>query len=231
MLVRLGSLVGHYQAQLDGFKSRALKVHIGNKSCHHLDATDVLTSPQGRSFRRFDSNRTELPTPSVEAAFIAMGVTSNDQIKLVRKRGSSVRMLSLRGVAVLELNDPTRFNTFSNELAEDMRSAVWFVRELSEIHSVVLQGAGAHFSAGGNPYAKEVVTMPPILCRSLIKLYSGFVKLRSLPFPVTSAVHGTLVGGGIAACLNSDCLLSEHDATFEHGDALNRIQTHLLPRS
>ena len=55
--------------------------------------------------------------------------------------------------AILQLNDPEHFNTFSTGLGEGMRCAVQQICALPSVASVVLYGAGPHFSVGGNPYA------------------------------------------------------------------------------
>ena len=123
------------------------------------------------------------------------------------------------GEVDLCLNDAEHFNTLSTGLGEDMARAVAFLRTMPGVTSVALHGDGAHFSAGGNPYAKQAVMTPAGLCRSLVELFDGFVGLRSLPYPVASGVHGTLVGGGIASCMNSDYIAAEYNATFEHGGA------------
>jgi enoyl-CoA hydratase/carnithine racemase len=39
-----------------------------------------------------------------------------------------------------------------------------------------------------------------------------------LAVPVVSAVHGTVLGGGLAIALHSDCVVSSKDATFQHGE-------------
>ena len=55
------------------------------------------------------------------------------------------------------------------------------------------------------------------------QLYMGFVKLRTLPVPLVCAVHGTVIGGGIAACLNCDYIVAEGSTTFEHGNLVRGV--------
>ena len=94
-----------------------------------------------------------------------------------------------------------------------------------DVASVVLQGAGTHFSVGGNPYAlrSSPVMNPAAVSLSLRKLYDGFLKLRTLPHPVVGAVHGALVGGGVAGCLHVDYLAADHASTFEHGNLVRGV--------
>ena len=56
-------------------------------------------------------------------------------------------------VAVVELNDPSRMNSFSAELAEDVAEAAASIGRDPLVKAVVLQGAGPHFSVRGNPCA------------------------------------------------------------------------------
>ena len=123
--------------------------------------------------------------------------------------------------AILQLDDPEHFNTFSTALGEDMRSAVQHICTLACIDGVVLQGKGPHFSVGGNPYAtRGSPIMTPL---SLHELYAGFLQLRALPQPVTAAVHGTLVGGGVAGGLHADYIAAERASAFEHGNLVRGV--------
>ena len=54
--------------------------------------------------------------------------------------------------------------------------------------------------------------------RRSIDLFAGFVALRTLPVPVISAVHGTVLGGGMAIALHTDCIVASEDATFQYGE-------------
>ena len=98
-----------------------------------------------------------------------------------------------------------------------MRRTVGRILTSCGVASMVLQGAGQHFSVGGNPYYGS--TGPSItpggLVNSLRELYDGFLQLRTLPHPITCAVHGTLVGGGVAGCLHADHIVADHEGTFE----------------
>ena len=120
--------------------------------------------------------------------------------------GTFVQLLVDACTVTLELSDAEHFNAFSAELGEDMRHAVQHICALSSVTSVVLQGAGSHFSVGGNPYtvSGSIVASASSAAFSLRELYDGFVKLRTLLRPVVGAVHGTLVGGGVAGCLHAD---------------------------
>ena len=93
-------------------------------------------------------------------------------------------------------------------------------KSLPFVRSLVLQGAGVHFSAGGNPFAVRAsyATSPAGFALSLRELYEGFLSLRSLQHPLAAAVHGTSVGGGVAAIMHTDFVAAEEAAALEHGN-------------
>ena len=71
--------------------------------------------------------------------------------------GTLVRVYFSEGdLIVVELADFEHFNTFSAALGDDMLRAVDYLQALSVGSPVMLQGAGPHFSVGGNPYAQGV---------------------------------------------------------------------------
>jgi len=126
--------------------------------------------------------------------------------------------------AIVQLSDPEHFNTFSSGLGEDTRLAMSRLQALPGVASVVLQGTGAHFSAGGNPWSLSFgMSTPAASTASLRELYAGFVQLRALPVPIICGVHGTVIGGGVAACMHADCLVAERSTRFEHGNLVRGV--------
>ena len=79
-----------------------------------------------------------------------------------------VRVYSGAGgaVAIVELHDPERSNTLSGELAEDLAAAAQSIKLQGGIRAIVLQGAGIHFSAGGNPYQMQREREVPLAARA-----------------------------------------------------------------
>jgi len=77
------------------------------------------------------------------------------------------------------------------------------------VRAVVIRGAGAHFSPGGNHYRNEGDAPLAAAAAALRRLFAGFAALQALAVPLVCAVHGTVIGGGIAACLNCDYIVAE----------------------
>ena len=92
------------------------------------------------------------------------------------------------------------------------------------MRAVVLRGAGTHFSPGGNPRAWHTRGAPlAAAAAALRRTFAGFAALQALAVPLVCAVHGTVIGGGIAACLNCDYIVAEGFATFEHGNLVRGV--------
>ena len=91
------------------------------------------------------------------------------------------------------------------------------------MRAVVLQGAGPHFSAGGNPHAHVKGAPLAATAAALRATFAGFAALRALGVPLVCAAHGTVIGGGNAACLSCDYVVADAAATFEHGNLVRGV--------
>ena len=83
-----------------------------------------------------------------KAAALAAGAPDLRRHERMGKAGTLVQLFVDSTTTTLQLNDPEHFNTFSTGLGEDMRRAVQHVRTLQALRSMILQGAGPHFSVG-----------------------------------------------------------------------------------
>ena len=167
-------------------------------------------------------SQAELPAVSEAGAMVTMGALDKRGRERHNDEGTFVRLHvdDNSSIATLELYDPHHFNSFSYALGDDFASAVACLAGLQSIRGAVLQGAGQHFSVGGNPYrSSEFASVPlPTLSRTVRELYVGFLRLRGLRAAVACAVHGTVVGGGLAACLNCDYTIAAATTSFQHGN-------------
>eukprot|EP00966_Prymnesium_polylepis_P332385 7387893-Prymnesium_polylepis.1 len=81
--------------------------------------------------------------------YLSQGVTNHDWLHT----GSYVRLSLCESVIVLELNDPTRFNSMTPMLANDICIALKYVHCYPYFYrTLVVQGAGSHFCVGANHY-------------------------------------------------------------------------------
>jgi enoyl-CoA hydratase/carnithine racemase len=171
-----------------------------------------------------------VPTPmmaheQLRHTLLPCAIVCETQTAKSRSAATLVQLIADGSTLTVQLNDPEYFNTFSNQLGDDMRCAVQHICLRPLTLAVVLQAAGPHFSVGGNPYSMRdsiAVTLAGFAV-SLREMYDGFLQMRSLLLPVVGAIHGTLVGGGVAGCLHADCLAADHASTFEHGNLVRGV--------
>ena len=120
----------------------------------------------------------QLPAASTDAALLTMGTLHPRATRQPGPRLVRVSMEEGTGVAILELHDPTRFNTLTSELGEDMLHAAGLLQRRKDVRAIVLQGAGTHFCAGANPYAAKERVPVAALAHDRQHLLAGFVHLR-----------------------------------------------------
>eukprot|EP00669_Euglena_mutabilis_P012224 TRINITY_DN6856_c0_g1_i1.p2 TRINITY_DN6856_c0_g1~~TRINITY_DN6856_c0_g1_i1.p2 ORF type:complete len:411 (-),score=116.85 TRINITY_DN6856_c0_g1_i1:17-1249(-) len=134
------------------------------------------------------------------------------------------------GVCVLELNDPSHCNAIDWAMANDLQRAIERLKEMAQdldengqpmVRAVVFQGAGDHFCVGVNPYnfIRRTKALPVITSGQITyEIYRAFVALRDIGVPVVAVVHGKVMGGGLAACLNSDYRIAHEGSLFNYGN-------------
>ena len=190
------------------------------------EARRIATRLSQISFDLLATCKTLLPAPSVEAAIVAMGTLHK---RPPRSAGQSLVRVSIsmdETFAVIELCDPKRSNTISQDLGEDVMIAAKALRQrLGSVRALALYGVGKHFSVGVNPYnyCSDARTPLPASALACKRLLDGFIELRSLEIPIVCAVHGKLIGAALAACLNADYILANADATFCHGNIVRGV--------
>jgi enoyl-CoA hydratase len=134
-----------------------------------------------------------------------------------------------KGRARITLNRPEKLNALSFELQTELNQALWDADNDTEVHAVILRGAGRAFSAGydltplagGRAGRDETYT----------KVYRGGStfdddawqlergqRLRMALFdmhkPVVAQIHGYCLAGGTDLALLSDILIAADDATI-----------------
>src|SRR5688572_2093017 len=143
-------------------------------------------------------------------------------------------------VATITLNRPQSLNALNAQLGADLGTTLRGAASDSQVHVVVLTGAGRAFCSGG-----DLKAMAAGLTRSegsaseveaILRNFHDVVQyLQQIDKPVVAAIHGPAVGAGMSIALACDFRIASEDATFSQ--AFVRIglspdggSTWLLPR-
>jgi len=129
--------------------------------------------------------------------------------------GASREVLRCEGtdVRVLTLNRPESRNALDGDLHEALLSEVRSIASDTEVRAVVITGAGAAFSAGGDFGLIQRMQEDVDLRRATLDTSrSLFWGLLELDIPVIAAVNGPAVGAGATLALLCDILLMTENA-------------------
>jgi 2-(1,2-epoxy-1,2-dihydrophenyl)acetyl-CoA isomerase len=144
-----------------------------------------------------------------------------------------IRLEVDRGVGVLTIDRPERFNSLDVETAQDLRKAGLQLARDPAVRAVVLQGVPGAFCsgadlkfirAGGQPESLQYLTpkgraVPPgygeVFKQILEYLHSTIFEIRSAPKPFIAAVNGACAAGGFGLAMACDLVFASERATFE----------------
>jgi len=114
------------------------------------------------------------------------------------------------GVAVITLNRPERKNPLTFASYAELRDLFGQLRHASDVHCVVVQGAGGNFCSGGDVH--EIIgpliqlKAPELLM--FTRMTGDLVKaMRHCPQPIIAAVDGVCAGAGAIVAMASDLRL------------------------
>ena len=190
--VRLSMLKGEPQAQLDGFRSRVVRALTVCSAIFYIKPQEDIEVASTLVSVATNSGDRQPPSP-LDAQLINV------------YHDSSAHTL------VIELSDTSHFNALGGAMATALANAIRFCGAQPEA-AFVLQGAGPHFCIGGNPFEKQKAIPLAALAGGVLATAQICCSLRQLAGPVVSAVHGHLVGGGVALALNAGCMCADRHA-------------------
>ncbi|HEX5683778.1 MAG TPA: enoyl-CoA hydratase family protein [Ideonella sp.] len=111
------------------------------------------------------------------------------------------------GVATITLNRPERKNPLTFDSYAELRDLFAKLRHATDVHVVVLQGAGENFCSGGDVH--EIIgplirlKAPELLM--FTRMTGELVKtMRSCPQPIIAAIDGVCAGAGAIMAMASD---------------------------
>jgi enoyl-CoA hydratase/carnithine racemase len=117
---------------------------------------------------------------------------------------------------VLTISDPATRNTLSAQVIAAAIEALGVAEPDPEVRCVVLQGAGAHFCAGGNVQGlvERRAAGEAAQRRMLDHLHHWVETMASYPKPIIAAVEGAAAGAGFSLALACDLIVAAEDARF-----------------
>lgn len=117
-------------------------------------------------------------------------------------------------VALVTVNDPDRRNAVTGEMSARLRAAVERAEADSEVHAVVVTGAGKAFCAGADLSALGAAGVGTAETE-LQRLYDGFMAVGNCRLPTIAAVNGAAVGAGLNLALAADVRIAGPAALFD----------------
>lgn len=117
------------------------------------------------------------------------------------------------GVATVTLHRPERKNPLTFESYAELRDAFRALRAATDVHAVVLTGAGGNFCSGGDVHdiiAPLVQLTAPDLLRFTRMTGDLVLAMRACPQPIIAAVDGVCAGAGAILAMASDQIGRAH---------------------
>lgn len=118
-------------------------------------------------------------------------------------------------IALLTINRPDKLNALSADVIQDLSNAFDYIKENTDILSVILTGAGTKaFVAGAD--ISEFKTMGQKEGEELARTGQALVfdKIENFPKPVIAAVNGFALGGGCELAMACHFRVASENAKF-----------------
>ncbi len=133
-------------------------------------------------------------------------------------------------VATITLNRPERLNAINQDLPRELRQAVETAERDSDVHVILLQGAGkgfcggydlvAYAEAGGEMHGNQEMPWDPTVDYSMMSRNTeDFMSLWRCKKPTICKIHGAAVAGGSDIALCCDLVIMAEDARIGYPPA------------
>jgi len=133
-------------------------------------------------------------------------------------------------VATITLNRPERLNAINDELPRELRQAVELAERDSDVHVILLQGAGKGFcggydlkkyaEAGGEMHGNQEMPWDPTVDYAMMSRNTeDFMSLWRCQKPTICKIHGAAVAGCSDIALCCDLIIMAEDARIGYPPA------------
>lgn len=129
---------------------------------------------------------------------------------------ATILLAKKASTAIITFNRPQHMNSFDYEMAVALAQITEEVYNDPSYRSVVLNGAGDIFMAGGdvNYFHDNLDNMPEKVLTLVRLLNSAVLNLQKMHKPVIASVHGAVAGAGISLMLAADYVLAAENTRF-----------------
>ena len=117
-------------------------------------------------------------------------------------------------IAILTLNNPTKYNALGGSIVTDLIEALAAVERQSDVRAIVLTGAGKGFCSGAQ-FGGDTFDQGSSVGSMMRKTVNPLIeKMRSLSVPIIVAVNGPTAGAGVGVALAGDIVIAARSARF-----------------
>lgn len=145
-----------------------------------------------------------------QATAMPAGLAQGNQRQLANYPAQHFVWQVEQGVATITLNRAERKNPITFESYAEMRDLFTQLKWATDVHAVVVCGAGGNFSSGGDVH--EIIgpliqlKMPELL--AFTRMTGDLVKaMRACPQPIVAAIDGVCAGAGAIVAMACDMRL------------------------
>jgi 2-(1,2-epoxy-1,2-dihydrophenyl)acetyl-CoA isomerase len=119
-------------------------------------------------------------------------------------------------VTTITLNAPTKLNSFTRAMHEQLLAALTAAEIDNDVRCVVITGAGRGFCAGQDLADLDIkLGQPPKLGNLVAEYFNPLVRrLNAFPKPIVMAVNGIAAGAGANLAQAGDICIAKHSANF-----------------
>ena len=133
-------------------------------------------------------------------------------------------------LATVTVSNPARMNAMTRAMWQQLRDVFLELGTRAEVRCVLVQGAGAHFCAGGDISEYPAFRFEPdsLMHFHEVEVWGGLQAMLDCPLPVLALVRGNCMGAGleIASC----CDLRLGAASSVYGAPIARLGFPMAPR-
>jgi enoyl-CoA hydratase/carnithine racemase len=119
-----------------------------------------------------------------------------------------------RHLAYITLNRPQVLNIYNVRMRDELYEALSAVRDDTDIHVVILKGAGHKAFCAGADLTEFLTAPSPTTARQVRWQRDVWGLFLSLPQPVIAALHGYVFGSGIEMAMCCDIRIAADDCIF-----------------